>query len=120
MINEKKIKEVLGGGKETKMSNLKTLKDFKEVECGDYLPHRCEGREFLKEELREEAKNWIKELNKTLEKACKKQTDGYYNDAELGVGGVTYTASAFGDDEAQPIIKFINQFFNLEGEKCLG
>ena len=93
---------------------LKTLKDFEEVECGDYLPHRCEGREFLKEQLREEAKKWIKELNKTLEKACEKQTDGYYNDAELEIEGVTYTASAFEDDGAKPIIKFIHQFFNLE------
>ena len=99
------------------MSDLKTLKDFKEVECGDYLPHRCEGREFLKEQLREEANKWIKALNKTLEKACEKQTDGYYNDAELGKEGVTYSASAFADDETRPIIKFINQFFNIGGEK---
>ena len=99
------------------MSELKTLKDFKEVECGDYLPHRCEGREFSKEQLREEAKKWIKELNKTLERACKKQTDGYYNDAELEIEGVTYIASAFADDEAKSIIKFIKQFFDLEEGK---
>lgn len=99
------------------MSDLKTLKDFEEVKCGDYLPHRCEGREELKEELREEAKKWIKELNKTLEKACEKQTDGYYNDTELEIEGVTYSASAFTDDEAKPIIKFIKPFFDLEEEK---
>lgn len=69
------------------------------------------------EDLREEAKEWIKVLNDALEKASEKQVEGYYNNVELEVGGTTYEASAFADDEIKPVIKFIKQFFNLEQEK---
>ena len=78
---------------------LKTLKDFKEVECGDYLPHRCEGREFLKEELREEAKKWINVTNEEKEKWIR--------------GGST----CYRYETADAVIDFIKYFFNLEDEK---
>jgi len=111
--------------KRTKMSKLKTLKPIQEY-ANDRIDTITEepcffgvndALDIFSEELIKEAKKWIKELNKTLERACKKQEDGYYNDAELEIEGVTYTASAFADDEAQPIIGFINQFFNLEGNE---
>jgi hypothetical protein len=86
------------------MSKLKTLKD---------IPFSHE--EFVKE-LRDEAMEWRDALKEALVKAAKKQDDGYYNNAELEIEGVIYEASAFGDDEVKPIIKFINQFFNLEDE----
>jgi gas vesicle protein len=115
------------------MSELKTLKEMRRIwfdEHEESVNNMCaeadkpvsinwatDGRKWVEEEqLKEEAKNWIKKLNETLEKACEKQTDGYYNDAELEIEGVNYTASAFEDDETKPIIKFINQFFNLENE----
>ena len=80
------------------MSDLKTLKEIIAEQSGGTRTYPM-----------------IKD-GKIPKKACKKQTDGYYNDAELKIEGVTYTACAFGDDETQAIIKFINQFFNLEGE----
>lgn len=113
------------------MSDLKTLKEMRKIwfdEHEESVNSMCfekdkavsinwatDGRKWVEEqELREEAKEWIEKLNATLEKACKKQEDGYYNDAELQTEGVIYTASGFEDDETQPIIKFIRQFFNLE------
>ena len=123
MLEEKEVmKNVLGPLKNDITSNLKTLKAIQEY-ANDHIDTITEepcffgfndALDIFSEELIKEAKNWIKELNKTLEKACKKQEDGYYNDAELEIEGVMYTASAFADDEAEPIIKFINQFFNLE------
>ena len=107
------------------MSDLKALKDIKEY-ANDRIDTMTEEPCFFgfndaldtfSEELREEAKKWIKELNETLEKASEKQADGYYNDTGLEIEGVTYSASAFTDDEAKPIIKFIKQFFNLEEEE---
>ena len=107
------------------MSDLKALKDIKEY-ANDRIDTMTEEPCFFgfndaldtfSEELREEAKKWKKALNKTLERARKKQTDGYYNGTELKIEVVTYTASAFEDDEMKAVIKFINQFFNLEKEK---
>ena len=112
------------------MSDLKTLKEIIAEQSGGTRTYpiikdgkipNTDDKTYLdavritEKMLRQEAKKWKKELNKALEKACKKQTDGYYNNAELKIEGVTYTACAFGDDETQAIIKFINQFFNLEG-----
>ena len=103
------------------MSDLKTVKDFDKSldHCQvDWHYHVYDEYTLIRWiDFREEAKKWIKELNGALEEACKKQTDGYYNDVEIEIEGVTYIASAFEDDEAKPIIKFINQFFNLEEEK---
>jgi hypothetical protein len=83
--------------------NTLTLKD---------IPFSHEA--FVKE-LRDEVGEWRDALKEALEQACKKH-EGVYNNVELEIEGVIYEASAFGDDEAKPIIKFINQFFNLEGE----
>lgn len=115
--------------KKEKMSELKTLKEIIAEQSGGThcypmikdgeIPNTddkvyLDALRTIEKRLIEEAKKWIKALNETLEKACKKQTDGYYNDGELEIDGLTYTACAFGDDETQPIIKFIKQFFNLE------
>lgn len=71
--------------------------------------------EFVKE-LRDEAREWRDALREALGMASKKDNRGYYNNTEVEIEGVTYEASSFDDDEAKPIIKFINQFFNLGDE----
>jgi hypothetical protein len=71
--------------------------------------------EFVKE-LRDEAMEWRDALREALEKAGETPEDGFLKNVEIVIEGVTYEASAFEDDDAKPIIKFINQFFNLEGE----
>ena len=83
--------------------NALTLKD---------IPFSHEA--FVKE-LRDEVVEWRDVLKEALEQACKKH-EGVYNNVKLKIEGVVYEASAFEDDEAKPIIKFINQFFNLEGD----
>jgi len=46
---------------------LKTLKDFEIPTCQDVCPDPCEGAKNLRETLRQEAIEWVKELLK-LEK----------------------------------------------------
>jgi hypothetical protein len=126
-INE--IIEMINGGRSKKMSELKTLQEIIAEQSGGTrtYPMIKDGKipntddkiyldavRIAEKRLRKEAKKWIKALNKTSERACKKQAGGCYNDAELEIEGVTYTASAFADDETKPIIRFINQFFGLE------
>jgi predicted nuclease with TOPRIM domain len=88
------------------MSGLRTLKD---------IEHTIHLTNIITE-LREAAKEWRDALKEALVNAAKTQEDGYLNNVKLEIEGVIYEASAFEDDEARPIIKFINQFFNLEGE----
>lgn len=80
-----------------------TLKDIP-------FDHAC----FLNE-LRDEVREWRDALKEALEQAGKKH-EGVYNNVKLEIEGVVYEASAFEDDQAKPIIKFINQFFNMEDE----
>ena len=100
------------------MDELKTLKDFEAPSCEDVCPDKCKGYETLKEELRQEAINDIKELyrikNYTLEEAQKKSnTTGCCTNYPLCSMGQGFLTCGGDKEQIEPIIRYIMWKNNL-------